>query len=155
MPIAPLVEVKILVQFVALRIKKSNVMKEQQVISSHHIECLPAVVGKAPKILILGTIPGDKSLELRKYYQDKSSLFWEMIETVLNGGNALSDYHSQISCLFRNHIALWDIIKSCDRKGSSDRNIRNPNYNEIEDFLCKHPTIRLIILKGGKIKKKV
>lgn len=111
---------------------------------------LSPVVGKAPKILILGTAPGDQSLKTNQYYDNSNNHFWSIIEKVLNGGNKFSDYLDKIGCLKRNHIALWDVYENFVRKGSSDTNLKGLSINDFKTFIQKNSTIRLVISNGTK-----
>lgn len=109
---------------------------------------LSPVVGKAPKILILGTAPGDQSLKTNQYYDNSNNHFWSIIEKVLNGGNKFSDYLDKVGCLKRNHIALWDVYEHFVRKGSSDKNLKGLSINDFKKFMQDNPTIHLIIFNG-------
>jgi hypoxanthine-DNA glycosylase len=83
------------------------------------ISSFPPVISKRSKILILGSIPGAKSLEMRQYYAHPQNRFWKIIFELLNE-NFTTDYSEKIKILKKHHIALWDVIDSCERKGSLD-----------------------------------
>ena len=63
--------------------------------------------------------------------------------------NHSNDPDEKKEFLLENHIALWDVIKSCDIKGSSDSSIRNIEVNNL-DIIIKKSNINKIILNGGK-----
>ena len=48
-----------------------------------------------------------------------------------------------------NKIALWDVIKCCEIKGSSDNSIKNVNINDI-NYLIKKSNIKYIFVTGKK-----
>ena len=50
--------------------------------------------------------------------------------------------------LLANHIALWDVIASCDIAGSSDASIRNAVPNDLTPIL-ETASIRQIFTNGG------
>jgi hypoxanthine-DNA glycosylase len=60
------------------------------------------------------------------------------------------DYEKRMNVLKKNHIALWDVIDSCERKGSLDSEIKNEEANQIEELLENHPNIKAIFCNGGK-----
>jgi hypoxanthine-DNA glycosylase len=60
------------------------------------------------------------------------------------------DYEKRMNVLKKNHIALWDVIDSCERKGSLDSEIKNEEANQIEELLEKYPNIKAIFCNGGK-----
>ena len=85
-------------------------------------------IDKDCRALILGSMPGVKSLEAQQYYAHPQNRFWPMMAHLL--GEALpSAYEEKLAMLLRHHIALWDSIGSCEREGSLDSAIRNePGY---------------------------
>jgi hypoxanthine-DNA glycosylase len=69
---------------------------------------------------------------------------------LLNCGS-VEDIHSCIEVLKDNHIAVWDVIASRSyQTGSMDRDITDPVFNDIPEFIFRHPTIRYIGTNGGK-----
>ncbi len=101
------------------------------------------------KILILGTMPGTKSLELNQYYGHNQNNFWKFMFQIL-GEELSSDYEIRKSLLIKNDIALWDVLQFCDRVGSLDSAIKNEIANDFEHFLDTHPKIESILFNGQK-----
>ncbi len=60
------------------------------------------------------------------------------------------DYTQRIETIKKHHIALWDVIDSCERKGSLDSEIKNEEANQIAELLEKHPNIKALFCNGGK-----
>lgn len=118
--------------------------------STNHISngfiSFSAIVGQAPKILILGTAPGKKSLSCNEYYASPKNCFWRIMSEFY--GKDFANYPEKKECLKRNHIALWDVYKSGSRIGSADKSIRDKNLTAITDFLKEHHTIKKIIFNG-------
>ncbi|MDR7212364.1 DNA-deoxyinosine glycosylase [Flavobacterium piscis] len=100
-------------------------------------------------ILILGTMPGTKSLEIQQYYGHPRNNFWRFMFEILN--ESFSDnYETRKAVLIKNNIALWDVLQFCDRIGSLDSAIKNEISNDFNLFLKKHPNIKTIAFNGQK-----
>ncbi|WP_294198958.1 DNA-deoxyinosine glycosylase [uncultured Chryseobacterium sp.] len=116
---------------------------------SNRISSFAPVIDNDSKILILGSIPGVKSLEKQQYYGHPQNKFWKIIFELLNE-NFAEDYAERIQVLKKHHIALWDVIDSCERKGSLDSEIRNEEANRIDELLESHSNIKAVFCNGGK-----
>ena len=110
----------------------------------------PLVAGR-PKILILGSMPGIASLEAQRYYAHPRNTFWPMLAEILSF-DAQASYEERCSALSKNHIALWDVLKSCQRQGSLDQNIHHSTMqvNDFNQFLNQHTSIVCICFNGKK-----
>lgn len=115
----------------------------------NRISSFPPIVDSDSKILILGSVPGVKSLEKQQYYAHPQNKFWKIIFELFNE-NFTDNYQERIALLKKKNIALWDVIDSCERKGSLDSEIKNEEANQIEDLLEKYPKIQAIFCNGGK-----
>ena len=103
------------------------------------------------KILILGSMPGVKSLEEQQYYAHPQNRFWKVMSEICNEPEMPKfDYVIKLKTLLKNNIALWDTIKSCKRDGSLDSNIQNETPNDIRKLLSEYPNINIICLNGNK-----
>ena len=103
------------------------------------------------KILILGSMPGVKSLEEQQYYAHPQNRFWKVMASVCNEPKLHEfDYDLKLKILLKNNIALWDTIKYCKRNGSLDSDIQNETPNDIRKLLRKYPNIKTICLNGNK-----
>lgn len=107
------------------------------------------IIDKESKILILGSIPGVKSLEMQQYYAHPQNKFWKIIFELFNE-KFTTDYDERIKILEKHHIALWDVIDTCERKGSLDSEIRNEEANNIQQLLENYPSIKAIFCNGQK-----
>ena len=105
---------------------------------------LEPVYNKESKILILGSIPSVKSRELGFYYMHPSNRFWQVLEGVFK-----EKIVDKKAFLNKHHIALWDVIKECDIKSSSDSSIKNIIVNDINELL-KKTKINKIYTTGSK-----
>lgn len=100
------------------------------------------------RVLILGSLPGVKSLEEQQYYAHPQNRFWKIMSEML-GEEPTQDYNARCAMMLRHGIALWDVVKCADREGSSDGNIKNQEPNDIPSLLAKRPAISFIIFNGG------
>lgn len=105
------------------------------------------VYNNKSQILILGSFPSVKSREGEFFYHHPQNRFWRVISSICN--ERLPDSTDEkIQLLLRNHIALWDVVQSCEISGSADSSIRNVIANDISPIL-KHADIRSIYANGG------
>ena len=102
------------------------------------------------EILILGTLPSVKSRENAFYYGHPQNRFWKVVAAICEEPIP-STIEEKKAFLHRNHIALWDVIATCEIKGSSDSSIKNVTANNI-DSLLKKSNIRKIYCNGKKAK---
>ena len=86
------------------------------------------------KILILGSFPSVKSREQLFFYGHPQNRFWTVISAVV-GADAPTTIEEKAAFLHANHIALWDVIASCDINGSSDSSIKNVIPNDLSEIL--------------------
>ena len=99
------------------------------------------------RILILGSFPSVKSREIQFYYGHPQNRFWKVMAQVLNE-KVPQTIPEKKEMLLRHHIALWDVIASCDIAGSSDSSIKNAVPADISRIL-KAADIQTIIANGG------
>ena len=106
------------------------------------------IVDARTKILILGSIPGIKSLEKVEYYGNKQNHFWKIICTIFNYTVVPDCYKNKVDFLLQNRIGLWDVVRNCERKGSLDIAIKNQEINDFDTFLNEHPKITTLLFNG-------
>ena len=102
----------------------------------HIVHSFEPVYDKHSEILILGTLPSVKSRENNFYYGHKQNRFWKVLATLLKepGPETIEEKKAM---LLAHRIALWDVIQSCDIKGSSDSSIKNVQPTDIGMILEK------------------
>lgn len=115
----------------------------------NRISSFPPVISKDSNILILGSVPGIKSLEMQEYYAHPQNKFWRILFELFNE-DYTTDYAEKIDLLKKNKIAVWDVIDSCERKGSLDTKIKNENHHNILQLLDDFPLIKVIFCNGQK-----
>ena len=97
-------------------------------------------------ILILGSFPSVKSREAKFFYGHPQNRFWKVTAAVF-GEETPQTIPEKKAFLLRNHIAVWDVIHSCDIEGSSDSSIRNVIPNDLSLILNK-ADIKTIYVNG-------
>jgi len=105
------------------------------------------IVDASSTMLILGTMPGEKSLALQEYYGNRGNQFWKILFTIFNK-ELSQNYDDKLSLLKQNHIALWDVLQYCEREGSLDSNIKNEVANNFEEFYNDHPGITRVFFSS-------
>lgn len=110
----------------------------------HNIE--PVYDGNS-RILILGSFPSVKSREAMFFYGHPQNRFWKVISAVCKCDIPVT-VEEKRELLLNNHIALWDVIESCDIEGSSDSSIRNVKVNDFSRIFAA-ADIKRIYANGG------
>lgn len=103
------------------------------------------------RVLILGTMPGKTSLREKQYYAHPRNLFWAVTGAAL-GFEPREPYRSRLKALLSAGVALWDVLKTCERKSSLDSDIVVPTEvpNDLGAFLEAHPRITRICFNGAR-----
>ncbi|MFH1321812.1 MAG: DNA-deoxyinosine glycosylase [Bacteroidota bacterium] len=105
------------------------------------------IVNERSKVLILGSMPGKDSLNKKEYYGNKRNMFWNLMFGILKAGQT-ENYEEKKMMLLNNNIALWDVLASCDRVGSQDKNIKNAAVNDFGAFYRKYSNISVVFFNG-------
>lgn len=111
----------------------------------HSIE---PVFDKNSKILILGSFPSVKSREVNFFYGHPQNRFWKVLAAVFEEEVPTTTEEKRLF-LLEHHIAVWDVIKSCDIEGSSDSSIKNVVANDLSGILSL-ANIEHIFVNGKK-----
>ena len=108
----------------------------------HVSHTFPPVYDNNSQILILGSFPSVKSREYGFYYGHKMNRFWKVMAYVFNN-QVPETIEEKKKFLLSNRVALWDVIESCDIKGSSDSSIKNVIPADIKKLLNTVPIKRV------------
>ena len=120
-------------------------------LQTHKCKSFSPNINNDSKILVLGSMPGVKSLDEQQYYAHPQNRFWKLMGKICNEDNLQNlDYETKLQVLLANKIALWDVIQTCNRTGSLDSNIQNEKPNKIIQLLKEFPNIHTICLNGNK-----
>lgn len=115
-------------------------------------EGLAPVIAESSRVLILGSLPGDRSLQMQQYYAHPRNHFWQILGAVFDSP-LQSSYEEKINFVLAHNLALWDVLKAADRKGSLDASITKAMPNDFAELLTAYPNIQLIALNGGTAAK--
>ena len=107
---------------------------------------IPPIFDENSKILILGSFPSVRSREEGFFYGHPQNRFWKVTSAVF-GEETPCTVPEKKAFLLREHIALWDVIGSCDIKGSADSTISKVSANDLSGIL-KVADIRQIYVNG-------
>ena len=110
------------------------------------IHPIPPVYDKDSRVLILGSFPSVKSREQGFFYGHPQNRFWKVTAAIFSEKVPQTIEEKQ-AFLLRNHLAVWDVIGSCDIVGSSDASIRNVTPNDLSVILGV-ADIRAIFVNG-------
>lgn len=105
------------------------------------------VFNKESEILILGSFPSVKSREANFFYGHPQNRFWKVVSAVMEE-ECPQTVEEKKAFLLKNHIAVWDVIQSCDIDGSSDSSIKNVTSNDLSKILDKSK-IKTIFTNGN------
>jgi TDG/mug DNA glycosylase family protein len=101
------------------------------------------------RVLVLGSLPGQRSLSDQQYYAHPQNAFWPIMREIFNING---DYEERCALLSENRIALWDVLRESIRPGSMDAAIRTDSaiVNDFGVFLGEFASIEQIIFNGKK-----
>jgi len=111
----------------------------------------PPIADYNAVILILGSMPSIKSLEAGQYYAHPRNSFWFIMTRLLTENSDL-DYEERKALLLHNRVALWDVLNTCQRRGSLDSSIKNQTIvaNDFNTFFNDHPLIKAVYFNGTR-----
>lgn len=115
------------------------------------IRSFAPIAGRGARVLILGSMPGQKSLDAGQYYAHKQNAFWRIVGELL-GVDPHAPYRKRVQALKSARIAVWDVLHSCKRDGSMDSGIERDSEiaNDFHDFFRWHPQISFVFFNGAK-----
>ena len=118
---------------------------------------LPPIYDDDSEVLILGSFPSKESRKSGSYYSNKGNSFWNIICEYYNESLPTnnSDNSDKKKILRNHHIAVWDMVESCEIAGSSDKKIKDPEYHKAIEIqaLLNQSKIKKIIINGRTLNK--
>ena len=117
----------------------------------NHDRCFAPIARPDAHTLILGSLPGQRSLQMQQYYAHPQNAFWKLIGAIFDVDAGLP-YARRVQLLVRNHIALWDVLEAAERPGSLDSSIVHASAlaNDFAKFYRAHPRIGRVFFNGRK-----
>jgi len=111
--------------------------------------CFDPVVDERTRLLVLGSLPGDKSLAVQEYYGNRQNKFWELLGAVIGADLRAMTYNARLATLLEHGIGLWDVIAEAKRPGSLDAAISDASHNALTEFVATLPQLRAVAFNGG------
>lgn len=108
-----------------------------------------AVISSNSHILILGTFPSVVSVERGFYYMHPQNRFWKVLSLLFKEDAYTMEVEEKKAFILRHHLALFDVISSCQIHKSSDQSIRSAELQDIQGLIEMYP-IQKILLNGKK-----
>jgi hypoxanthine-DNA glycosylase len=112
----------------------------------------PPIIDAGPRVLVLGTLPGEESLRRVEYYAHPRNLFWPII-CGLFGETPPAEYAARLGFVTSRRIALWDVCAAAERRASLDSEIIRELPNAIHDLLDANPGIATVAFNGGTARR--
>ena len=107
------------------------------------------VVDERTRVLILGSLPGDASLNAGQYYAHPRNAFWRLMEALLGAELTALPYEARLETLLTHGVGLWDVIASAERRGSLDAALRKPEAADLVALTARLPVLRAVAFNGG------
>ncbi|MDR6833328.1 MULTISPECIES: DNA-deoxyinosine glycosylase [unclassified Sphingopyxis] len=107
-------------------------------------------VASDTRLLILGSLPGARSLAEQQYYAHPTNQFWRLVGAIIGAPLAERDYDARLAALRAAKIGLWDVIRTAERRSSSDSDIREADPHDLAALIATLPDLRMIAFNGGK-----
>ncbi len=103
------------------------------------------------RVLILGSLPSQQSLQKQEYYGNPQNAFWRVMGELFDAGPDLS-YPNRAEKLRCCGIAVWDVLQSSVRPGSMDVaiDLASAVPNDIQTFFDEHTMLELLCFNGKK-----
>ena len=132
-------------------LRKEAVDKHISFMSLRRDQCFPFIAPRDAHTLVLGSLPGQRSLQMQQYYAHPQNAFWKIV-TQLFGAESSLPYPRRVKILTAHGIALWDVLAAAERPGSLDSSIIHASVqaNDFEPFYRAHPHIRRVLFNGAK-----
>jgi len=108
----------------------------------------PPVVAPDTHVLVLGSLPGERSLAAGRYYDHPQNRFWHLIGHVVGVELEPLDYEERLAALLAAKIGLWDTVASAHRSGSLDASIREAEHNPLAELAASLPALRAVGFNG-------
>lgn len=108
----------------------------------------PPVVAPDTRVLVLGSLPGERSLAAGHYYAHPQNRFWHLIGKVIGADLRPLDYEARLEALLAAKVGLWDTVASARRIGSLDAAIREAEPNPLADLAVSLPGLRAVGFNG-------
>lgn len=111
-------------------------------------ESFAPILAPRSRVLIVGSMPGVRSLEQAQYYAHPRNAFWRILFETF-GQELTEDYEEKKRLIMARDLALWDVARACEREGSLDSDMRNIVHNDFGELFAAQPGIHTILCNGA------
>jgi hypoxanthine-DNA glycosylase len=114
---------------------------------------LPPLLAPYTRLLVLGSFPGAASLAAGQYYAHPQNQFWKILQAIwpCSPDEVYEDsYEMRSKWMLAHGLGVWDVYGACEREGSLDANIRNPQVNDFASLKQRCPQLQAIAHNGGE-----
>lgn len=108
-----------------------------------------AVADARTRLMILGSLPGERSLRAAQYYAHPQNRFWELVGSVVDRDLRALAYPDRLAALREARVGLWDSIGAAKRAGSLDSAIRDVAANDLAALVATLPDLRAVAFNGA------
>ena len=104
------------------------------------------------RVLVLGSFPGRRSLQLQQYYAHPQNQFWPILRALWPQAPwpESGDYAARCACALAHGLGVWDVYAACEREGSLDSAIENAQLNDLAGLRQRCPQLQAIAHNGGE-----
>jgi hypoxanthine-DNA glycosylase len=118
--------------------------------SMSRIYSFPPILAPDIRLLILGSMPGERSLQMQQYYAHPQNAFWKIMGDLIGAGRKLA-YPERVERLKAHGIGVWDVLASCHRANSSlDSAITDMQANDFARLFSEQPALTQVFFNGAK-----
>jgi double-stranded uracil-DNA glycosylase len=110
----------------------------------------PPIANANARVLVLGSLPGRRSLDESRYYAQPQNGFWRIMGRLF-GATPELPYEERIARLHAHGVAVWDVVAAAERDGSLDSRIVGASIvvNDFAAFFARHSAIELVCFNGN------
>lgn len=109
----------------------------------------PPVTAPTTRVLVLGSLPGERSLAQQQYYAHPRNRFWQLVGHAIGQELEPLAYEQRLAALLAAGIGLWDTVASATRPGSLDAAIRDAEHNPLAGLIATLPALRAVAFNGA------
>ncbi|HRD92602.1 MAG TPA: DNA-deoxyinosine glycosylase [Accumulibacter sp.] len=109
---------------------------------------LPPILDAGVRTLILGSFPSPASLAAQQYYGHRQNQFWRLLGAILDEPLPELAYADKQRCLLRHRLGVWDVYRSCRRRGALDSAIESPEGNDFSRLRVDAPRLIGVCFNG-------
>jgi hypoxanthine-DNA glycosylase len=113
-------------------------------------EGLPPVLSRGTRLVVLGSFPGEASLQAQQYYAHPRNQFWPLVGTLLGEPLPALPYAERLRRLRARGLGLWDVYAACRRAGSLDSAIEDAELNDLASLRRRAPGLQAVAHNGGE-----